>query len=157
MRYRPWMLLPVLLSFVSCLHTWAEGDGVPVSHTGKPLPVDMSHDADIAITPSPCPPESQEETGSPDGHFSLVVMKDGGAGHTNRGDVFVHCPGGKDFKITFKNVYWDISQGHWINEDLLFLRIWWGRHWGSDYIIDADTAKVIYSEEFDQIHTPTNE
>jgi hypothetical protein len=36
----------------------------------------------------------------------------------------------------------------WVSENLLFMRVWWGRHWGSDYIYNADTCSLIYSEGF---------
>jgi len=36
----------------------------------------------------------------------------------------------------------------WINEKLLFLRIWWGRVLGTDLILDIETESVIYEEMF---------
>jgi hypothetical protein len=33
---------------------------------------------------------------------------------------------------------------HWINEDLLFVQVWWGRIASSDLILDVTTGRFIY-------------
>jgi hypothetical protein len=33
---------------------------------------------------------------------------------------------------------------HWINEELLFVQVWWGRIVSSDLIIDVSSGKLIY-------------
>ena len=49
------------------------------------------------------------------------------------------------FQILFKNVhsYTDIK---WINEKLLFIRVWWGRVLGTDLIVDVEKETIIYKE-----------
>lgn len=34
----------------------------------------------------------------------------------------------------------------WVNEKLLFIRVWWGRVVGSDYIYDVETGRFVYEE-----------
>lgn len=35
---------------------------------------------------------------------------------------------------------------HWINEELLFLQVWWGRIASSDLILDVTTGRFIYDK-----------
>lgn len=35
---------------------------------------------------------------------------------------------------------------HWINEDLLFLQVWWGRIASSDLILDVTSGRFIYDK-----------
>ncbi len=41
-----------------------------------------------------------------------------------------------------------IAQPQWINENLLSVRIWWGRIAGSDYIIDVEREVVVIQQAF---------
>jgi hypothetical protein len=34
----------------------------------------------------------------------------------------------------------------WVNERLLFVRVWWGRVLGSDVIVDVESERVVHSE-----------
>lgn len=34
----------------------------------------------------------------------------------------------------------------WVNEKLLFIRVWWGRVLGTDYLYDVETGRIIYEE-----------
>jgi hypothetical protein len=36
---------------------------------------------------------------------------------------------------------------HWLNEKLLFIRVWWGRIVSTDLVLDVDSGNPIYSEE----------
>jgi hypothetical protein len=42
----------------------------------------------------------------------------------------------------------------WINEKLLFVRVWWGRALGSDLIIDVEREKVLYHEAVNDGNLP---
>jgi hypothetical protein len=126
---------------------------VGLCETESPLdhgPADSSFDAGIIISPDVYPAtlkgEMLPEVISNDGHKCLATTLYGGVGHTNEVAVYIHSPKKKDIKIDFKTVYGDISKIQWINENLVLLRIWWGRHWGTDYIFNADTSKIVYSE-----------
>jgi hypothetical protein len=35
---------------------------------------------------------------------------------------------------------------HWINDELLFVQVWWGRIASSDLILEVDKGKFIYDE-----------
>jgi len=124
---------------------WCEADS-PLDHG----PADSSFDVGITIAPQVYPAvlkgDMLPEAVSNDGHRCLASTLYGGVGHTNEVAVYIHSPKGKDIKIDFKTVYGDISKSQWINENLVLLRIWWGRHWGTDYIFNADTSKIVYSE-----------
>jgi hypothetical protein len=120
-------------------------------------PPDLSRDAGIAVTHDPLPGQFQGKIiSSTDGHRCGFIDHFGGAGHTNEPVLFLHAPSGQDIKIDFKYVYWETGAPMWINENLLFARIWWGRHWGTDYIFNADTGRIAYHEGFEEPHVPPN-
>jgi len=48
-------------------------------------------------------------------------------------------------ELSFKNVH-GISNDKWINEKLLFFRVWWGRLMMTDVIFDVEQERVVYSE-----------
>ncbi len=39
-----------------------------------------------------------------------------------------------------------ISEAEWINENLIYVRLWWGRVAGSDFIVDVEREKVVYQQ-----------
>ena len=41
-----------------------------------------------------------------------------------------------------------IQEMKWLNEKLLFLRVWWGRIEGTDFIVDVERESIIYEERF---------
>lgn len=48
--------------------------------------------------------------------------------------------------LKFKNHASGGVNSRWINEHLLFVRVWWGRIASTDLIIDTDTGKYMYRE-----------
>lgn len=51
------------------------------------------------------------------------------------------------FLITLQNTYPNFPvQARWINEKLVFIRVWWGRVVGSDFIFDAEAGRFIHEE-----------
>jgi hypothetical protein len=36
---------------------------------------------------------------------------------------------------------------HWINEKLLYVRVWWGRIVGTDIIVDVESSRIVYQED----------
>jgi hypothetical protein len=38
------------------------------------------------------------------------------------------------------------GEARWMNEKLLFVRVWWGRVLGSDLILDVETEQLLYHE-----------
>lgn len=53
------------------------------------------------------------------------------------------------FSVAFKNHASEVVKAQWINDKLLFFRIWWGRVVSTDIIFDIDQRKPIYAEEVD--------
>lgn len=59
------------------------------------------------------------------------------------------------FSIQGKPIAWQIDANdlrdnagiRWLNEDLLFFRIWWGRIVSTDLIFQLSTGKFIYAQE----------
>lgn len=47
--------------------------------------------------------------------------------------------------IDFTELY-GLSDVHWVNEKLIFVRAWWGRIAATDILFDVETEKVIYTE-----------
>lgn len=49
---------------------------------------------------------------------------------------------------------------HWLNDHLLFLRVWWGRIVSTDIILDVDTGQIVLAEDASHtsmiIPTPDN-
>ena len=55
--------------------------------------------------------------------------------------------GTASFRIIVQNTYPNFPvQTQWINEKLVFIRVWWGRVVGSDFIFDAETGRFIHQE-----------
>lgn len=51
------------------------------------------------------------------------------------------------FRITFQDTYPNFPvEARWTNEKLVFIRVWWGRVVGSDFIFDAESGRFIYEE-----------
>jgi len=51
------------------------------------------------------------------------------------------------FRITFQDTYPNFPvQARRINEKLIFIRVWWGRVVGSDFIFDAEAGRFIHEE-----------
>lgn len=48
-------------------------------------------------------------------------------------------------EINFSELRW-IADARWINEKLIFWRVWWGRIAASDMIYDVEAEKFIYTE-----------
>ena len=61
--------------------------------------------------------------------------------------IITRSRGNEVFRLTVTEHYGDNTY-RWISENLLLLRIWWGRYWGADYIFNADTGKIVYEDEF---------
>ncbi|CAA6676980.1 MULTISPECIES: hypothetical protein [unclassified Lentimonas] len=55
--------------------------------------------------------------------------------------------GAHHYTILLRGSYMNFpTQAHWINEKLLFIRVWWGRVLGRDMIFDVEAGKFIYQE-----------
>ena len=65
--------------------------------------------------------------------------------------ILVKNRAGMYFRIITRGVYSDCT-ATWTSEKLLLVRVWWARHWGADYLVDIDTGKVVYQEQFSDRH-----
>jgi hypothetical protein len=140
-------LIVVLLLIVGDSYVWSSS-GVVAG------PAETSRDAGITLGQESYPAEAKDEIASADGHRLILRDKMGGSGHTNEPTIFMRTPDGKSLSLDFKYVYWETTECKWVNENLFFVRIWWGRHWGTDYIFDADSGTVVYREGFEEPHVP---
>jgi len=52
-----------------------------------------------------------------------------------------------DWAIEFRGHWNDDVKLQWINEKLLFFKVWWGRLLATDMILNIDTGEPIYVEE----------
>ena len=51
------------------------------------------------------------------------------------------------FTLIFKKTHPNFpAEARWINEKLVFIRVWWGRTGGSDFIFDAEAGRFIHEE-----------
>jgi hypothetical protein len=116
------------------------------------FPANTEMDAGVHIISGTFPSQLEGEKSqiaiSTDGRRCIATTLSSGPSHRNEAAVYVLSATKGDVKIDFKPVYWGDDQPKWINENLLFLRIWRGRHWGTDYIFNADTKQIIYREGF---------
>lgn len=55
---------------------------------------------------------------------------------------------GKNYELIFELLdhVSSMPEIKWVNEKLLFVRIWWGRILGTDFIIDIEERKIVYKE-----------
>ena len=55
--------------------------------------------------------------------------------------------GSAAYRITFEDSYLNFPvEARWINEKLLFVRVYWGRIIGSDYIFDVEHGAFVHKE-----------
>ena len=59
--------------------------------------------------------------------------------------VTVDAEGDGLTEIRFTKVH-GLSESRWINEKLIFLRVWWGRIVGTDFVYDAEKRKMVHAE-----------
>lgn len=90
--------------------------------------------------------EGIEGTLSPNGAFKFDIT-----GRSNDADpewyprlqIFNERP--YLLEIQFPNTK-AISGAEWINENLVFVRLWWGRVAGSDFIVDVEKETIVYQQ-----------
>lgn len=64
-----------------------------------------------------------------------------------------------DLLITFKDHGTGGVRARWLNEKLMWFRVWWGVVVATELLVDVETAEVLYSEESDyrQLLLPCDE
>ena len=60
----------------------------------------------------------------------------------------IHIHTGKDYMLSIELIDHkpNLPEIRWVNEKLLFVRVWWGKVLGSDFIIDIEKEKIIYKD-----------
>lgn len=86
-------------------------------------------------------------TVSPNGAYYFAVQAD-----EQRQAVLVFAEKDHQVRISFADAR-GLTGARWINERLLYLRVWWGRVAASDLIIDVEKGRVVLSES---THDGTN-
>lgn len=61
--------------------------------------------------------------------------------------ILIHAEKDRLTQIEFSEIH-ALGEVRWINEKLLFIRVWWGRTTGNDLIFDVESEAVISSELF---------
>lgn len=61
--------------------------------------------------------------------------------------ILVHAEKAQLTQIEFSGIH-ALGEVRWINEKLLFIRVWWSRLSGNDLIFDVETESFIASEQF---------
>jgi len=54
--------------------------------------------------------------------------------------------GSKVLQLTFQNHASGSVSIRWLNEKLLFGRVWWGRIYSTDFILDVEKEQFIYKQ-----------
>ncbi len=67
------------------------------------------------------------------------------AGGRPSATIIIHAEKTHDIRMSISDLY-GISDLKWVNEKLMFVRIWWGRIAGTDLIYDVEQEKIIYAE-----------
>jgi len=57
--------------------------------------------------------------------------------------------GGEMLRVTFSDHGSGGVRPTWLNEKLLFVRVWWGRIASSDLVLDVERAALLYAEDAD--------
>jgi|SRR6478609_7628776 len=145
------LLLPSLLFLSSCFQ--AKGQSLPPCSTAQvtysPVTSDFERKIQISRIGVPFkPPAVEKRVKSVQGTRWFVelapdYMKNGpwtttlylGKSDSNRAYLVASF---KDHGNTFS--------AHWVNEELLFVQVWWGRIASSDLILDVAKGRFIYNQ-----------
>lgn len=128
-------------AYIHLLQAGAAEELPRILHTGR-SPELVPGDNQISIRKSSAVPGSEDEVSGLE-----FWSRESGNGHFLTSEITTRSSSGREYEIVVKGQYWKKSVRQ-VSENLLFLRIWWGRHWGGDYIFNADTGAFVYQEGF---------
>lgn len=77
--------------------------------------------------------------------YSVAVGPQTRQVHDVRVDIFSE----RDYlvRLELSQIYMNFEKKvRWINEKLLYVRVWWGRALGADLIFDVETERIVYME-----------
>lgn len=104
-----------------------------------------------ASMPPPTADKTQPEKRSPQGTARLLFlehpdfMKDGP--YQTKVVVVGNEARPLGFTIEFRDHGNNPVHIEWLNEELLFVRVWWGRVVSTDFVLNVETAEPVYLEE----------
>lgn len=105
-------------------------------------PFDESFSKRLTIEIVPLHKPSDQAIYSPNKDYWFVQEA-----HEEGKDQFIISTTESGIRLTLLDRYPNFDpEIRWINEKLLFIRVYWGRVMGSDYIFDVETGKIIYRE-----------
>jgi hypothetical protein len=123
---------------------WTE----PRTHQVGPPPRELRERVRISWRRLPEPP-MDESARSPNGAYRLWVRNPpAGAETTSSAVAIVDVERDELLTIELDKVAAGIAPT-WINEKLVFVRVWWGRSIGTDLVIDVEAGAVLYQEAID--------
>ncbi len=66
---------------------------------------------------------------------------------TSEAAIYVFTERDYLLRIRMRDHYPNFTIGaRWLNERLLFVRVWWGRILGSDFLVDVENERIVHSE-----------
>jgi hypothetical protein len=78
---------------------------------------------------------------SPNGVYYFTISEP----HTSNPSVLVYSEKNHITRIAFGEVK-SLGGVSWINERLLYLRVWWGREAATDIVFDVEKERVVHAE-----------
>jgi len=141
------LLLTLLVSACSVQAKNGGWPGLPPDCWQKPREVhkDSHHQdlSEIVLLERAGPVEVKNKIYSPNGGYWMSYQ------HAQP-DFMVMADAEKEAlnKITFIDVH-GVKAPIWINEKLIYMRVWWGRISATDFIFDVEEEKFIYSESLE--------
>ncbi len=131
-----------------------------IDANGKPYGIDYDKD-EIKIVKAAFPSNITNAVTNSMAADYRYGAKFTGNNHAYFATIWIDTPNHNSSKISVGQYYWNDGNLYlqWVSENLLFIKIWWGRHWGSDYIYNTDTLKIIYSDAFGEprVHPKVDE
>lgn len=102
------------------------------------------------VVPSPAITEGAEKS-SPQGTARLIFLDQPNVMKKGPWNTKARIVGNKahsvDLMIEFRDHANQAVHADWLNEKLLFLRVWWGRLVSTDLILNVETGVPVYAEE----------
>lgn len=148
----------VILSCLASAHVWSEE--LPSCSEGEvqySAPTLIPLGNHVLVRPLPIRPDRvwkesdpQYEPYSPQRTvaFNRVRVADAtkGGPYKNSIDIFTVKGRPRAWNIGFNDLIQDVEM-RWLNEDLLFMRAWWGRIVSTDLIFEAHSGTFFYAQE----------
>jgi hypothetical protein len=114
-----------------------------------PFDENYSKRIDMRVTPNPGPSEPEGNKVYSPQHTAWVspsLPDYSRPGPWNTTVVVVPSGGSKALTLAFQDHASGGASVQWLNEKLLFGRVWWGRIYSTDFILDVEKEQFIYKQ-----------